>query len=138
MSRVTRSKKIIIAEDDTQIATQIPLPDTPGGPRKTLGEIYNPEQATEIMTIEDVEIASQLKGLKAAYKTALGVKKKSKGKKNKKVKQEEFLEANAETPEVLDDRQNAVVSPATGEARQILNSDSGSLIYLLKEKVELI
>jgi hypothetical protein len=125
MPRATRSKKIIIAEDDTDIATQIPLPDSPGkAPRFILQEIsHNPEPET--MTVEDAELAVQLKGLKAAYKTAIGGKKNKKGKGKKKDK--EPLELI-----VVEDDEPAVVSPAVEGARQILSSDEGSLMFLLR------
>jgi hypothetical protein len=122
MPRATRSKKIVIAEDDTDIATQIPLPDSPGkAPRFVLQEIsHNPEPET--MTMEGAELATQLK---APCKPAIGGKKNKKGRGKKKDKEPFELV-------VVEDDEPAVVSPAIAGARQILSSDEGSLMFLLR------
>ena len=122
MPRATRSKKIVIAEDNTDIATQIPLPDSPGkAPRFVLQEIsHNPEPET--MTMEEAELAAQLK---APNKPAIGGKKNKKGRGKKKDK--EPLELV-----VVEDDEPAVVSPAIAGARQILSSDEGRPMFLLR------
>lgn len=131
MPRATRSKKIVIAEDDTDIATQVPLPDTPRTERPALAEIsLNPEEET--MTVEEVEMAAQLKGLKAAYKEAIGVKKNKKGKGKKTAKKPIELVVTGGAPDVVEDKQPAAVSPATEGARRLLSSDEGSLMFLLR------
>jgi hypothetical protein len=131
MPRATRSKKIVIAEDDTAIASQVPLPDTPRKERPALAEIaVNPEEET--MTVEEAEMAAQLKDLKAAYKTAIGVKKNKKGKAKKAAKKQLELVSTGNSPDVVDDEQPAAVSPATEGARRLLSSDEGSLMFLLR------
>lgn len=136
MPRATRSKKIVIAEDDTAIASQVPLPDTPRRERPALAEItVNPEEET--MTMEDAEMAAQLKGLKAAYKTAIGVKKNKKGKAKKPAKKPLELVSIGSSPDVVDDEQPAAVSPAAEGARRLLSSDEGSLTFLLRAMSEL-
>jgi hypothetical protein len=131
MPRATRSKKIVIAEDDTDIASQIPLPDTPRKERPALVEIsLNPEEET--MTVEDAEMAAQLKGLKAAYKEAIGVKKNKKGKGKKTAKKPIELVVTGGAPDVVEDEQPAAVSLAAEGARRLLSSDEGSLMFLLR------
>jgi hypothetical protein len=105
MARVTRSKKIDIAEDNTALAIRTSLPDAPGNQLQTLVEIHNPMGTFPIET-EDERIASEIKGLKAAYKVAIGaakrVKKSSKGKKKGK----QGLEADLEVS--LNDQENTI------------------------------
>jgi hypothetical protein len=133
MPRATRSKKIVIAEDDTDIATQIPLPETPRKERPALAEIsLNPEPEEEIMTVEEVEMAAQLNGLKAAYKEAIGGKKNKKGKGKKAAKKQIELVVVGGASEVVEDEQPAAVSPATDGARRLLSSDEGSLMFFLR------
>lgn len=81
MARMTRSKKIEIAEDNTALAIQTPLPDTPAKQTEALAEIHNPMGTNKLSMDDDSSIASEVKGLKAAYKAAIGVAKR--GKKNK-------------------------------------------------------
>jgi hypothetical protein len=134
MPRATRSKKIVIAEDDTDIATQIPLPETPRKDRPALAEIsLNPEPEAETMTVEDAELAAQLKGLKAAYKEAIGVKKNKKGKGKKAAKKPIELVVVGSAPDVVEDEQPAAVSPAAEGARRLLSSDEGSLMSLFEQ-----
>ena len=134
MPRATRSKKIVIAEDDTDIATQVPLPASPRTERPALAEItLNPEEET--MTVEDLEMAAQLKGLKAAYKEAIGVKKNKKGKGKKMAKKPIELVVIGGAPDVVEDEQPAAVSPAAQGARRLLSSDEGSLMFLLRAMV---
>jgi hypothetical protein len=128
MPRATRSKKIVIVEDDTAIASQVPLPATPRQTRPALAEIsHNPEEET--MTVEEAEMAAQLKSLKAAYKTAIGGKKNKKGKAKKKVKEQLELIVAGSSQEVVDDQQPVAASSATEGARQMLSSDEGSFMF---------
>jgi hypothetical protein len=131
MPRATRSKKIVIAEDDTDIATQVPLPDTPRTERPALAEIsLNPEEET--MAVEDVEMTAPLRGLKTAYKEPIGVKKNKKGKGKKTAKKPIELVVTGGALDVVEDEQPAAVSPATEGARRLLSSDEGSLMFLLR------
>jgi hypothetical protein len=132
MPRATRSKKLVIAEDDADAAMQIPLPESPasGKTRFVLQEISNnvehePEEEVDAITVEDAELAAQLKNLKAAYKTAIGGKKVKKNKGKKKVKEQQIELV------VIEDNEPAVVSSAVQEARQILGSDEGKFILLV-------
>jgi hypothetical protein len=136
MPRATRSKKIVFLEDLTATASQIAIPDISCEAGAPLAEISNNQEENEIvesMTVEDVEMAEQLKDLKAAYKTAIGVKKNKKGR-NKKKERLQLDQSSGHSQQVVDDLQPAVVSPASEGARQILNSDEGSLIFLSRMK----
>jgi hypothetical protein len=127
MARVTRSKKIVIAEDDdVYVAAEVALPDTPVKAREALGELDG--NTGEAMTVEEVEVSEQVKGLKAAFKAAIGAKKNKKGKKNNKSKREQSVEENnpSEDLVVLDDQETAEKTLAIEETRQILSSDEGS------------
>ncbi|KAK0108441.1 hypothetical protein ONS95_003244 [Cadophora gregata] len=79
MARVTRSRKFVIAEDDTALASQTPLPITPA---KQPGALLEADilMATNTITttMDDDAAAAEVKGLKAAYKSALGAGKKLK------------------------------------------------------------
>jgi hypothetical protein len=131
MPRATRSKKIVFLEDLTATASQKAIPDIPVAAGAPLAEITSNREENEIverMTVEDVEMADQLKDLKAAYKTAIGLKKSKKGRSKKGKLQ---LKQSRNPQEIIDDEQPAIVSPASEEARQILSSDEGSLMFLL-------
>ncbi|KUJ18352.1 uncharacterized protein LY89DRAFT_684267 [Mollisia scopiformis] len=93
MARVTRSKKIEIAEDHTALASQTPLPDTPSQQTQPLTEVHN-SMGADIAAMGDNTIATDIKGLKAAYKAALGIGigKKAKKSKAKKGKQDQESE----------------------------------------------
>ncbi|KAH8818044.1 hypothetical protein F5882DRAFT_388131 [Hyaloscypha sp. PMI_1271] len=98
MARVTRSKKIEIAEDHTAIAIQTPLPDIPKKQPEALTEIQNTMGAANLATDDNV-VAKELKNLKAAYRSALGGGKrgkKPKGRKNNK------QDSQADSEETLD------------------------------------
>jgi hypothetical protein len=136
MARVTRSTKIAVAEDESSIynsqhaagaATQPSMPET----RPPLEEINN--TAAETISIEDLEIAEQAKALKAAYKSALGIKKKGKkGRRGRKAaqSQQESGDLAVASGDLLED-ELAGGSAATLEAQKMLNDDSGSLMHLL-------
>lgn len=78
MARVTRSRKFVIAEDDTALASQTPLPLTPAKQPGALLEADILMATNTFTTMDDAAAAAEVKGLKAAYKSALGVGKKLK------------------------------------------------------------
>jgi hypothetical protein len=126
MPRITRSTKITIAEDESSLSTprdqQVPTIEA----RAPLEEINN-NVTEEIVSLEEAQIADQEKLLKAAFKTAIGIKKKSKKAKNKRNAKQQ----HSSSEEVVLDDQPAPLSPAAAEARQLLQSDPGSLMHLL-------
>jgi hypothetical protein len=134
MARVTRSKKIYIAEDHTAIAIQTPLPDTPAKQPAALSEIQNTMGSTNL-AMDDNVVATELKGLKAAYRNALsGGKKGKKTKGRKKGKQESQADAEEtlvnEEP-ALQGSGESTVNPVPEATRQLLQSREGSLASLL-------
>ena len=98
MARVTRSKKIDIAEDQTALAIQTPLPDTPVKQPAALAELSKGSNKMPSMD-EDTGVATELKGLKAAYRNAIGAGKKGRKGKNKKKGKQESLTESEETIE---------------------------------------
>ncbi|TVY82249.1 hypothetical protein LSUE1_G003993 [Lachnellula suecica] len=116
-TRVTRSRKIDIAEDHTALATQTPLPDTPAKSAPLVAHEVN----TMPSTIESVP--SQVKQLKAAYRDAIGGTKR--GKKGKGKSRQEHWEGNEEND-------NSRESPVPEATRQLLQSREGSLASLLE------
>ncbi|TVY22304.1 hypothetical protein LHYA1_G009077 [Lachnellula hyalina] len=123
MSRVTRSRKIDIAEDHTALAIQTPLPETPTK-SGSLAELSVAEKVNAMSTtLEEVPIAAQVKQLKAAYRDAIGVSKKGKRGKGKQVEDWEGVEKDANTKE----------SPVPEATRQLLQSREGSLVSLLEK-----
>ncbi|ESZ91893.1 hypothetical protein SBOR_7723 [Sclerotinia borealis F-4128] len=96
MSRITRSTNINVTEDNTAfIAAQIPLPLTPASnvlaPSNT--HILNTTAAHDS---EDTNIAQHMKNLKAAYRSALGITKKSKKHNKYRTKGKQELSAEVE------------------------------------------
>ncbi|KFY60472.1 hypothetical protein V496_05323 [Pseudogymnoascus sp. VKM F-4515 (FW-2607)] len=127
MARVTRSTKITISED----ATSQPIPQNQHVPsaeaRAPLQEISNTTE--EIVSLEDAQIADEEKLLKAAFKSAIGIKKKNKRTKNKRnVDQEQN-----HNDEVITDDQPASLSPAAAATRELLRSDSGPIAQIRDE-----
>ncbi|KFY89376.1 hypothetical protein V500_05745 [Pseudogymnoascus sp. VKM F-4518 (FW-2643)] len=127
MARVTRSTKITISEDET--SQSIPqnqlIPSAEA--RAPLQEISNTTK--EIVSHEDAQIADEEKLLKAAFKSAIGIKKKNKRTKNKRnVNQEQ-----SHDDEVIPDDQPASLSPAAAATRQLLRSDSGPIAQIRDE-----
>ncbi|KFZ13637.1 hypothetical protein V502_06518 [Pseudogymnoascus sp. VKM F-4520 (FW-2644)] len=127
MARVTRSTKITISEDET--SQSIPqnqlIPSAEA--RAPLQEISNTTE--EIVSHEDAQIADEEKLLKAAFKSAIGIKKKNKRTKNKRnVNQEQ-----SHDDEVIPDDQPASLSPAAAATRQLLRSDSGPIAQIRDE-----
>lgn len=93
MPRVTRSKKFEIAEDQTAQKTQI---IAPAPALEALAEINN--TAADVMaTATEESVATQLKGLKAAYRNAIGAGKKGRKGKGKRKGKNEDLEDSEET-----------------------------------------
>ncbi|QSZ32991.1 hypothetical protein DSL72_002575 [Monilinia vaccinii-corymbosi] len=91
MARATRSAKINIAEDNmASIAAQIPLPLTPAS------KVLAPSNAAGLNTMaahgsEETDITQHLKNLKAAYRSALGITKKSKKHNKNRIKGKQEL-----------------------------------------------
>ncbi|KFY00010.1 hypothetical protein V495_06758 [Pseudogymnoascus sp. VKM F-4514 (FW-929)] len=127
MARVTRSTKITISEDETSQA----IPQNQHVPsaeaRAPLQEISNTTE--EIVSLEDAQIADEEKLLKAAFKSAIGIKKKNKRTKNKRNVNQEQSNDN----EVIPDDQPAPLSPAAAATRQLLRSDSGPIAQIRDE-----
>lgn len=114
MARVTRSRKFVIAEDDTALASQTPLPITPAKQPTALLEADILMTTNTFTTMDDAAAAAQVKGLKAAYKTALGVGKKLK-RSNKVNKRSQQNDSEATLVEE---------QPLGGLASPVLQSDS--------------
>jgi hypothetical protein len=140
MARVTRSKKIEISEDNTAIAIQTPLPNTPQKRPEVLAEIQN-TMGTANLAMDDNAVAKELKNLKAAYRNAIGGGKKGKKLKGrKKVKQdsqadsEETLDSQEHAPEDAPELAPNLVPEAT---RQLLQTREGSFASLLVEMATL-
>ncbi|OBT46640.1 hypothetical protein VE00_01810 [Pseudogymnoascus sp. WSF 3629] len=127
MARVTRSTKITISEDETSQS----IPQTQHIPsaeaRAPLQEISNTTE--EIVSLEDAQIADEEKLLKAAFKTAIGIKKKNKRTKNKRNVDQEQSHDN----EVIPDDQPASLSPAAAATRELLRFDSGPIATIRDE-----
>ena len=137
MARVTRSRKIDIAEDHTALSIQTPLLENPTHQFTALSELSMGRN--NLSTQEDEMVDTQVKGLKAAYRNALGVGKKGpkKGKSKKKGKQPSHTET--EVPEedlevTVEDSEKAAESPVPEATRQLLQSREGSLRSLLENK----
>ncbi|TVY89278.1 hypothetical protein LAWI1_G005776 [Lachnellula willkommii] len=126
MSRVTRARKIDIAEDHTALAIQTPLPETPAK-SSPLAEISAAEKVNTMSTpLEEVPVAAQVKQLKAAYRDAIGVSKKAKKGRGKQAKQVEDWEG-------VEKDENTRESPVPEATRQLLQSREGSLMSLLEK-----
>jgi hypothetical protein len=133
MARVTRSKKIEIAQDHTAIAIQIPLPDTPQKQPEALAEIHNTMGAANL-AMDDNVAAKELKSLKAAYRNAIGggVRgKKIKGRKKNKQDSQADSEETLDSQEPLEDSPESVDNLVLDATRQLLQSREGSLASLL-------
>ncbi|KAH9213375.1 hypothetical protein DL95DRAFT_436378 [Leptodontidium sp. 2 PMI_412] len=112
MARVTRSRKFAIAEDDTALASQTPLPITPAKQPVALQEANVLMTTNTFTTLDEAAAAAEVKGLKAAYKNALGVGKKFKrsNKGNKRKDNQNDSEATLVEEQGLGDL--ATASPA--------------------------
>lgn len=129
MARVTRSKKIEVAEDHTALASQTPLPDTPAKQAEPLVEIHGSRGMNTAQMTESA-IASEVKGLKAAYKVAIGIGKK--GKKNKSKKGNHITQSEETAGDIPTEGGDSPVPEAT---RLLLQSREGSLRSLLENTV---
>ena len=88
MTRVTRSKKIEVAEDETAVQMAIQLPANEDQHFNALSE--NTMTTNAMPTAPTDPLTTELNGLKAAFRTAIGVTKKGrKGKGRKKAGQQE-------------------------------------------------
>jgi hypothetical protein len=130
MARVTRSKKIEVAEDHTALASQTPLPDTPAKQTEPLVEIHGSRGMNKASMAED-PIASEVKGLKAAYKVAIGITKKGKKSKSKKGKQH-ITQSEDTADDTPTEGGDSLIPEAT---RLLLQSREGSLRSLLENAV---
>lgn len=133
MARVTRSRKVDVAEDHTALASQTPLPDTPAK-SIPLSELSVSDKVNAMSTtVEEIGVASQVKHLKAAYREALGHTKRGKKPKKGKGQVEEW-----EGGEEARDEENIRESPVPEATRQLLQLQSreGSLVSLF-DKLDL-
>jgi len=133
MARVTRSRKIDIAEDHTALASQIPLPETPAKQPTVLVEKSIPIGANTMPSMEDSAVATELDHLKAAYRNAIGTGKKGrKGKNRKRGKQESVAESedNVGEGQIIEEVENANPSPVIEAPGQTPRSHEGSLFSL--------
>ncbi|PMD66164.1 uncharacterized protein K444DRAFT_165027 [Hyaloscypha bicolor E] len=125
MARVTRSKKIEIAEDRTAIAIQTPLPDIPKKQPEALTEIHNTMGAANLATDDNV-VAKELKNLKAAYRSALGGGKRGKKPKGRKNNKQDSQADSEETLDsqgpALEDSPGPAINLVPGATRQLLQS----------------
>jgi hypothetical protein len=140
MARVTRSKKIEISEDNTAIAIQTPLPNTPQKRPEVLAEIQN-TMGTANLAMDDNAVAKELKNLKAAYRNAIGG-----GKRGKKLKgrKKDKQDSQADAEETLDSQEHApenapesAPNPVPEATRQQLQTREGSFASLLVEMATL-
>ncbi|CZS99300.1 uncharacterized protein RAG0_07674 [Rhynchosporium agropyri] len=101
MSRVTRSRRFAIAEDETALASQTPLPITPAKvPVALLLEANIFMTANSFPIMHDAAAAAEVKDLKAAYKNAIDAGRKSK--KGNKVNKRKDQQNNSEVTLVGD------------------------------------
>ncbi|TAQ84755.1 hypothetical protein B7494_g6912 [Chlorociboria aeruginascens] len=128
---ITRSKAIQVVEDDTALAMEIPLPDTPEP--AVLYEV-NYTGLNSMPSLEDDPDSMTIKGLKAAYRSAIGMNKKGKKGKNKKKGGKQA--AVPDGPEgvlsegpVIEDNESSTSNSATEGARQLLHNCEGRLYY---------
>ncbi|XMA07550.1 hypothetical protein WAI453_000341 [Rhynchosporium graminicola] len=101
MSRVTRSRRFAIAEDETALASQTPLPITPAKVSVALlleANIFMTANSFPIM--HDAAAAAEVKDLKAAYKNAIDAGRKPK--KGNKVNKRKDQQNNSEVTLVGD------------------------------------
>jgi hypothetical protein len=129
MARVTRSKKLDIAEDHTSFPTQSQLPDTPTHQVTPLTEI---NVSMRLNTMKDDTAVQEIKGLKAAYRGALGIAKRGKKARSKKGSIQESV---VSTEDIVDGQatpDNIADSPVPEATRQLLQSRQGSLRSLLE------
>ncbi|KAL2071518.1 hypothetical protein VTL71DRAFT_12753 [Oculimacula yallundae] len=95
MPRVTRSRKFAIAEDETALASQTPLPITPAKNSVALLEADILMTTNVFPILNDAAAAAEVKGLKAAYKSVLSAGRKLK--KSNRVNQRKEQEFGSES-----------------------------------------
>lgn len=100
MSRVTRSKKVDILQDDTELDTQISRSQTPAAEHRNILSEINLRMG--LNTMEDPNVAQELKGLKAAYRATLGIAKRGR---KKAVKRKDKQGLVVGTEEIVEDIQ---------------------------------
>ncbi|KAH6712978.1 hypothetical protein BKA61DRAFT_484036 [Leptodontidium sp. MPI-SDFR-AT-0119] len=129
MARVTRSRKFAIAEDDTALASQTPLPITPAKQPVALQEANVLMTTNTFTTLDEAAAAAEVKGLKAAYKNALGVGKKFKrsNKGNKRKDNQNDSEATLVEEQGLGDL--ATASPAVKLDLSLLQDRKGRELF---------
>ncbi|RFU30086.1 hypothetical protein B7463_g6237, partial [Scytalidium lignicola] len=122
MARVTRSRKIEIVEDTTALETGIaPLPKS----SSALVDITANPGMNAIPTLEEEEVATELKGLKKAYRSIIGGGRGKKTKKAKKEKQESVTSVEAQ--DGILDKQDKITSAnglANGNTEQVVEADT--------------
>ncbi len=136
MARVTRSRTIAIVEDNTALAIQTPSASIPIQHTQALAEI-DTIMGRNSLPNEDGIIASELKSLKAAYRTAIGVAKRGRKSRSKKNNTSEVQEGSAnvsgssEAPRGnVDAMMAAVVAEEPSQLDQI---EKGELVRYQKE-----
>ncbi|KAH6682619.1 hypothetical protein B0J14DRAFT_574032 [Halenospora varia] len=132
MARVTRSRKIDIAEDLNTLAIETPLPNTPNP--SALNEIDINEGTNKMVAAEESSVHDQLKSLKAAYRSAIGAGKRGKKGKNKKkdqLDQEQAQQENLEEGHTASSISNGLDSSMPEQFRLSVPSHEGSLVSLL-------
>jgi hypothetical protein len=125
MARVTRSRKFVIAEDDTALASQTPLPITPAKQPGALLEADILMATNTFTTMDDAAAAAEVKGLKAAYKTALGVGKKLKRSTKGNKRKDKQNDSEATLVEEQGSEDLAVASPVGQTDTPLLQSCKG-------------
>jgi hypothetical protein len=132
MTRVTRSRRIDIAEDTPALAIETPLPETPSY-QLALNDISN-DVGVNNMAAEASPVASSvpshIKQLKAAYRDAIGTKK-NKNSRNKKKDgvQPDYEDVKEEMNTVVND-ENVHQGQESGFDLSVSVPDSG-LVTLL-------
>lgn len=132
MARVTRSRKIDIAEDLNTLAIETPLPNTPN--LSALNEIDINEGTNKMVAAEESSVHDQLKSLKAAYRSAIGAGKRGKkGKSRKKdqLDQEQTQQENLEEGHTANGISSGLDSSMPEQFRLSVPSHEGSLVSLL-------
>lgn len=130
MARVLRSTKITIAEDPSTSTENTPQPAEPRRTesRAALSPIDNVTE-TVVVSVDEAHEADEEKLLKAAFKSAIGVKKKKKAKRERKTKQDssEQVSGDNDTPD-----ENAA-NPAEVDDTKPAETDNDKLQHLLKD-----
>lgn len=89
MTRITRSQKVLIAEDSTALTSQASSLDVTSSQPQALADLPKGHNTMPAVEEDNFNIDASLKSLKAAYRTAIGAGRKNKKGKNKKKDREE-------------------------------------------------